>query len=158
MGLATRSGGCVQGPSGATPEPVGFGRRVLVADDSAWLRRAIGRALRADGHEVVEVTDGLELIERLAESAATAVVVIVAAVRLSGLTGMDVLAVLRCMAWPTPVILLAETEDADTDGEARELGAAVVLHLPVDMNRLRELVSRAMAFGVEQARARRGGW
>jgi DNA-binding response OmpR family regulator len=143
------TGGQGHQTSTATPDVDRFAcRRVLLADGSASLRQAIGTALRADGYEVVEATDGLELIEHLVEFPATAAIVIVAAIPLATLTGMDVLAVLRCVSRMTPVILLAETDDADADAEARDLGAAIVLHQPVDIGHLRSLVGRAMTSGV----------
>jgi len=38
--------------------------KVLVADDSAVVRRLVASRLVADGHEVVEAADGVEALER----------------------------------------------------------------------------------------------
>ena len=38
--------------------------KVLVADDSAVVRRLVMTRLVADGHEVLEATDGVEAVER----------------------------------------------------------------------------------------------
>jgi DNA-binding response OmpR family regulator len=122
--------------------------RILLAEGSASLRTAIGAALRAEGYDVVEARDGLELLGNL-ESAARGRegVVVVAAVDLDKLTGMDVLAALDCLSWTIPVILLAEAGDTDADVEGRELGARAVLHLPLDLGRLRDTLTGAISPG-----------
>ena len=42
--------------------------RILITEDEASLRAFVARALRLDGHETVEASDGAEGLERLAES------------------------------------------------------------------------------------------
>ena len=129
------------------PRSVSASRRVLVADGDASLRHAIGTALRRDGHDVREAKDGLELValleKVLMEGARRDALVVVAGTETAGLTGLDVLAILRCASFQTPVIVLSPDDDADTRAEARELGAIPISDRPLDLDALRAAVLAA---------------
>lgn len=129
------------------PRSVRANRRVLVADGDASLRHAIGNALRRDGHDVLEAKDGLELVallERmLREGAREEALVVVAGTETPGLTGLDVLTILRCAAFRTPVIVLSPDDDLDSRAEARELGAIPISDRPLDLDELRAAVLAA---------------
>ena len=119
-------------------------RHVLVAEDDPSLRRLIATVLGEAGYEVIEAQDGNQLlaqIERLL--AARRTFVIVSDVNMPGLTGLDVLAILRCALAHTPVVLITAFGDAETHSEARELGAVTVLDKPFDVDALRAAVERA---------------
>jgi DNA-binding response OmpR family regulator len=122
-------------------------RRVLVAEDDRAARGSIAAALRAAGWDVVEADDGMQLlrdIEREAtEGQGPTSFVVIAGSRIPGLTGVDVLAALRCAYWKTAVILLTPARDDDTRAEAEELGAAAVLEGPLDLEMLHAAVRRA---------------
>ena len=57
-----------------------------------------------------------------------------------GLTGLDVLAILRCANWATPVILITAFGDEATHAEGRELGAVAVFDKPFNVDALRATV------------------
>ena len=123
-------------------------RRVLVAEDDPSLRRLIVTVLEGAGHEVFEAEDGVQLlaqIERLVagKRAGAGSFVIVTDVHMPGLTGLDVLAILRCAFSRTPVVLITAFGDAETHAEARELGAVTVLDKPFDVDVLRAVVEEA---------------
>jgi len=61
-----------------------------------------------------------------------------------GLTGLDVLAILRCANRTTPVILITAFGDEATHAEGRELGAVAVLDKPFNVQELRTAVVGAM--------------
>lgn len=122
-------------------------RRILLADDDATLRGLIAGVLRADGLEVVETADGVQLLSALEDQLlrgglGSDGVLIVADVRMPELSGLDVLAILRCASIPTPVILLTAFADAEIVAEARDLGARV-FDKPVDLDDLRDAVHAA---------------
>jgi CheY-like chemotaxis protein len=156
----------------AIPEPAAERCRVLVAEDHDEMRALIVLALRADGYEVVEARDGIELLAHLllaedgreirglvaselqsgeedAVIPATALchapfAAIVSDVRMPGLSGMTVLALLHCAQQPTPVVLITAFGDADMRAEALMLGARVVISKPFEMDDLRRAVRRAV--------------
>jgi CheY-like chemotaxis protein len=125
--------------------------RILVAEDDQELRELIALALRNDGYDVVEARDGVELLGYLEAAAVAAgrgnghtpVAAVVSDVRMPSLTGLDVLAVLRCAYWPVPVILITAFGDEDTHAEARELGVNAVFDKPFDLEDLCAAVREA---------------
>jgi CheY-like chemotaxis protein len=124
-------------------------RRVLLAEDDYELRRLIASVLRRDGYEVVEAADGLELLAQI-EDMLTARrersdgFLVLADVQMPGLSGLDVLAILRCACCATPVVLMTAFGDEETHGEAHELGAAALFNKPIDLDVLRSVVVETM--------------
>ena len=107
----------------------------------------IAATLSTDGFEVTETRDGLELLAALEEllgSGARETSVVVTDVNMPGLSGLDVLAAVRCAAVRLPVILITAFVDADTVAEARELDGAI-LAKPFDLDALRAAVAGAVA-------------
>src|SRR5262245_13224201 len=83
--------------------------RILVAEDDVHMRRLIAGALRAAGYRVVEASDGAEVLERVESTIwrerHALFGAIVADMNMPALTGLDVLAALRCAEIDTPFIL-----------------------------------------------------
>lgn len=128
-------------------------RRVLLADPDAGLRRSLKRDLEADGYDVVEAEDGLELIHAISGDIElssqrgadyTSLGLIVADVHMPGFSGLEALAMLRNLEWPTPVILTTSHIDGGMDALANRLGAAAVLDKPFDIGDLRALMNYVM--------------
>ena len=133
-GLAAR---CIDGQS----------IRVLVAEDSTEMRRLIAGVLRAEGYDVTEARDGMELVDLIEASARAGIAgryaAIVSDIRMPWLSGMDVLAALDACGFGTPVILITAFGDVEVHEEARALGATAVLDKPFDMERLSAELARA---------------
>jgi CheY-like chemotaxis protein len=123
------------------------GRRVLVAEDDPDMRRLVAAHLRRAGHRVVEASDGMEILDRIEATVRSAgrelIDVIVSDIDMPGLSGLDLLAALRCTDWTTPVVLITAFGDEETRAEARELGAAAILDKPLDAAALRHAVAEA---------------
>jgi DNA-binding response OmpR family regulator len=123
---------------------------VLVADDKSEMRGLIASVLRKDGYQVDEASDGFELlavIESLVSHTAgrrPPIGMIISDVRMPGLTGLDLLAILRCADWTTPVILITAFGDDETHAQANELGATAVFDKPFEMEELRAAVRDAV--------------
>ncbi len=124
-------------------------RSVLVADDDPEMLRLLSALLRHAGHRVVEARTGIDILDRMESTIWKDRVdlfdVIVSDVSMPGLSGLDILAALRCTRWTTPVILITAFADADMREEALSLGAAAVLDKPVDRTELERLVSTVAA-------------
>jgi CheY-like chemotaxis protein len=60
------NGGAPAAASGPSTPRAGFGKTILVVDDSPVVRDLISEALRAHGIRVIEASDGQEALERLA--------------------------------------------------------------------------------------------
>ena len=122
-------------------------RRVLVAEDDPEMRRLLSTLLRMAGHKVIEAADGQQLLDQMELTAPGGrpqpIDVIVSDIDMPGLSGLDLLAALRCAHSRTPVVLITAFGDEETRVEARELGAAAFLSKPVDPEALRSAVDVA---------------
>lgn len=123
--------------------------RVLLGEDDPDMRRLVAAMLRGDGYRVVEAGDGAEVLEQI-EATITGPPrdrfrVVVADIEMPGLTGLDVLAALRCAKWRTPIILITAFGNSDVRAEAEWLGALSLLDKPFRVDALRAAVLKALA-------------
>jgi two-component system response regulator (stage 0 sporulation protein F) len=120
--------------------------RILLAEDDETLRRLLVVVLRADGHEVVEARDGVELLEALAASLTgppeSAFDAIVSEHGLPGIRGLAVLAGMRARGHSVRFVLL--TADPDVQLAARRLHA-VTLSRPLEGPEIRAALVLAAA-------------
>ena len=111
------------------------------------MRALLACALRRVGFDVVEACSGSELLERLAYGLATTpgtrFEVIVSDVRMPGYDGLNVLASLRQMSVPIPVILITAFGTAASHAAAAHLGALALLDKPFDVDDLMTLARSA---------------
>jgi two-component system KDP operon response regulator KdpE len=118
--------------------------RVLLVDDDATLRRTLGIALRAAGHEALLVADGRSALQALREDKPD---VVVLDLGLPDVSGVDVLRELR--GWSTtPVVVLSARAESTEKVQALDLGADDYVTKPFGMD---ELLARV------RAAARRAG-
>jgi CheY-like chemotaxis protein len=124
-------------------------RRVLLAEDDQELRWLIAHALRSAGFEVLEVADGLALLDKVGVSLLDtleldAIDLIVSDVRMPGWTGLEVLAGLNSAGCHTPMVLITAFGDPEVHAAGKRLGAAAVLDKPFDLNELSSLAARLL--------------
>ncbi len=119
--------------------------RVLVAEDDLEMRRLIAGALRDDGYDVIEASDGIELLDRLAafilyDRPDETPHLIISDVRMPGITGLDVLSGMNDSTLRVPIILITAFGDEQTHMRAAELGAVAMFDKPFRLRELREVV------------------
>ncbi|HET7431278.1 MAG TPA: response regulator transcription factor [Nocardioides sp.] len=118
--------------------------KVLLVDDDATLRRTLGIALRAEGHEVLIAGDGRTALQAVREDRPD---VVVLDLGLPDLSGVEVLRQLR--AWSTtPVVVLSARAESGEKVQALDLGADDYVTKPFGTE---ELLARV------RAAARRAG-
>jgi CheY-like chemotaxis protein len=121
-------------------------RLVLVADDDPDMRRLVATLVRMAGHRVIEASDGAQVLTRIEATAWRAacdpIDVIVSDINMPGLSGLDLLAALRCARLNTPVVLITAFGDEETRAEAGGLGASV-LDKPFEPEALRAAIASA---------------
>src|SRR5215208_1729638 len=127
--------------------------RVLVVDDEAAVRSALGRALKLEGYDVDLAEDGADALHRLALNAPDAIVLDVLMPRVDGL---EVCRRLRQADDATPVLMLT-ARDAVTDRVAGlDAGADDYLVKPFALEelfaRLRALLRRTTNGSATQLR------
>lgn len=115
------------------------GLRVLVAEDDLEMRRLIADALVRDGAEVSEAPSGLALFDLLRRMGLDGTLpdLLISDIRMPGLTGLQVLAMMRERGWTMPVILITAFGDEETHNEAAHNGATAVFDKPFDVDDLR---------------------
>lgn len=116
--------------------------KVLLVEDTPFLRTAFGRLLRLHGFDVREATDGRQALDCLEDFRPCFVLTDLM------MPVMDGYALIRALhADPStagvPVVAITANATEEAEREAREAGAAAVIHKPIDLprllNQLREL-------------------
>jgi CheY-like chemotaxis protein len=121
--------------------------RLLVAEDDRALRELIVQVLRSDGHEVVPVTNGNDLLDVLSGSlnpktGTPPFDLVITDIRMPGQSGLNAFAQAGFGPHMPPVVFITAFGDEDVHARARHLGALAVLDKPVDFDQLRDLVRR----------------
>jgi two-component system CAI-1 autoinducer sensor kinase/phosphatase CqsS len=122
------------------------GRRILVADDSAFNRKAVAAHLRSAGAIVIEVEHGAAVLEQL--QAHPAIDAVLLDLQMPGMDGMETARAVRCAAEPwTDVPLLAMTARSDEAAmdAATAAGMNGFLVKPVDAPLLYETLARLLS-------------
>ncbi len=123
---------------------------ILVADDDDDFRSLVAETLRADGYQVVEARDGVELLSLLDGGASSPRFhpdVIISDVRMPRLSGLGILEHLKRARVKLPVVLMTGFFPASVRVLARRLGALEVLAKPFLADDLRAALSNALAAG-----------
>lgn len=118
--------------------------RILLAEDDPLLGDGLRAGLRQHGFQVDWVRDGVAAERELASGAYQAAVLDLG---LPGKDGMDVLAALRALKLPTPILVLTARDAIPERVRGLDLGADDYVIKPIDLMelaaRLRALVRRA---------------
>jgi EAL domain-containing protein (putative c-di-GMP-specific phosphodiesterase class I) len=111
---------------------------VLLVDDDKLVLRAVERILVSGGYTVEKAIDGQHAAR---EAMAGGYDLVVSDIHMPGMTGTELLGVLRSYGCDMPVILMTGAPSIETARDAVELGAVQYLTKPID----REAVLRAVA-------------
>jgi CheY-like chemotaxis protein len=114
--------------------------RVLVVDDDADVRAAVGDALELAGHEVLGAEDGERALEALGRQRPDVILLDLRMPRWSGREFMEALRRQHAAA-PSPIIVF--TAGADPEGAAAALGTPYFLQKPFELEALLRLIVRA---------------
>lgn len=134
-----------QGPSAAAMADLA-GRRVLLADDSSFNRRAVAAYLRAASASVVEADDGEGALEHLFSQGGFDVVLL--DLQMPGMDGLETARAIRSSgeSWASvPVIALTARSDDAAVNAVREAGMTALLVKPVEASLLYETIAATVA-------------
>jgi two-component system response regulator TctD len=116
----------------------------LVADDDAELLSLVTKALRLFGADVVAVTSGGELLEKVANDRPFDV--IVTDITMPWMTGLHVMHSARAAGLPVPVVVMTALRDPTLPEQVSALGAhAELLQKPFSIDELFAALRRALA-------------
>jgi len=114
---------------------------VLVVDDDRSIRRSLEKFLQEEGHEVATAGDGTEGLDAIRSGGSD---VVLLDLGLPGMDGMEVLEAVRCFDHPPPVVVITARDDMRSTVRAIQLGAYDYLVKPLDVQRLKITVQRAL--------------
>ena len=113
---------------------------VLLVDDDKLVLRAVERLLVAGGYTVEKAIDAQHAAR---EAMAGGYDLVVSDIHMPGMTGTELLGVLRSYGCDMPVSLMTGAPSLETARDAVELGAVQYLTKPVDREALLRAVARA---------------
>lgn len=104
-------------------------KKILVADDSVYIRQSISQTLSHEGYEVLEADDGVKALEQLAKETPG---LLLLDIEMPNLNGYDVLNILRTSSqFPElKIVLLTSRSSEKHKQRALELGAHAYLTKP----------------------------
>ena len=111
--------------------------RVLIADDSDFLRMMVNQILSAKQYTVLEAKDGAECMDILAKESAD---ILILDIHMPVMDGFEVLTKVRERYPKLPVVMLTVACDAESVQKARELGATSYMMKPFSADVLLEHV------------------
>jgi putative two-component system response regulator len=130
-------------------EPV---RRILLVDDEAAIRVALGKLLRTQGFEVETAESGRAALDALGRDRFT---LMLCDIRMPGMTGLEVVPQALAIDPDLAVMMLTAVNDAASATEALSTGAVDYLLKPPELSELLQAAERAMKrreLSIEQRR------
>jgi two-component system chemotaxis response regulator CheY len=118
--------------------------KILVVDDSGLARRLIRKILEELGHEVEDVSDGAQALERYLLNHHDAVIL---DLLMHGMYGVDVLLKLKQLNPDLPVIIASADIQKTTREQVKEGGAAAMINKPVTKEQLAEVLDVVLKGG-----------
>jgi two-component system response regulator HydG len=115
--------------------------RILIVDDDAEMRDALGMFFERDGHECELAADGHTALEMVAREPFDAVV---SDVRMAGMNGLELLARLRRTHPALPFVAITAVGRIGDAVEAIKGGAFQYVTKPLDLEELRAIVASAI--------------
>ena len=118
---------------------------ILVIDDDAHIRAAIGKFLIARGHTVIEAANGEKGVE-VVES--QAVDIVITDVKMPGMDGFEVLRRVRSVAPETEVIVITGVKESENAFRALREGAFDFFNKPFKVEDLNAAIQRTVRYQV----------
>lgn len=115
--------------------------KILIIEDSSYQRRKIARVLQAEGHEVVQATNGREGVEMVASTGPD---LILLDLIMPEMDGIEVLQELSGQGSEIPTIVHTADIQETTRAACLELGAVAFVNKPARADDLREVVQRVL--------------
>ncbi len=114
--------------------------RILLAEDDSDMRNLLAWSLRKYGYEVIECTNGVQLLDYLdcffTNDETEAFDLIISDIRMPGVTGLEVLEGMhKYKAFPLMVLITA-FGDEETHAQAHRFGAAAIFDKPFEIDDL----------------------
>ena len=113
-------------------------KRVLVVDDEVKFCTLVAEFLRARNYEVNAASTGTEALQQLERFSPDVVLLDLV---MPGLSGLDLLKLVRSRLFPPRVIIVTATETADVAHQVMREGAEAYMCKPISLDALERLIS-----------------
>jgi DNA-binding NtrC family response regulator len=124
--------------------------RILVVDDDDEMRAVLRRMLESDGYDVTERSRATHVLETLRKDPFD---VVILDKEMPGLTGLDLLPVLRHEFPRLPVVFVTAFGGRQVAASAIRLGATSYLEKPFRLAQLRDAIEGLLAPSADEPRA-----
>src|ERR1700752_3816557 len=122
---------------------------VLVVDDEpdveALFRQQFRRDLRAQRFIMDFASSAPDALARVGDTTEHSLILILSNINMPGMTGLEMLPMVKELRPEVPVIMITAYGDADTKRRALEGGASGLLTKPIDFAQLREEIDTRVA-------------
>ena len=122
---------------------------ILVVDDEPdvtdLFRQQFRRELRAGRFAMEFAQSAAEALDHVAASAGTSLILMFSDINMPGMTGLELLPIVRAARPDVPVIMITAYGDAETRALALAGGAAGLLTKPIDFDALRAEIDARLA-------------
>ncbi len=116
--------------------------RILIIDDSSFMRNRCAKILDGDGHEILEAADGLKGLQMATTNPPDCIVMDII---MPGIDGLKVLKTLRDQGSTVPVIILTADIQQAVHAQCLELGANAVITKPPKKEELQDKIIEILA-------------
>ena len=128
--------------------------RLLIGEANPALRDYLLAVLEADGHEVVTMASGVDLLDTLAvsfhpEFGSGRFDLVIAESRMLGAQEARVFSGFRGRTRVPPFVFTTVYGDRELQTKAKQFGALAVLEKPLDIDELRQIVNRSLHYLTE---------
>jgi two-component system C4-dicarboxylate transport response regulator DctD len=123
---------------------------IAVAEDDDDFRELIVELLRGEGHQVIELEDGFELLDyvhfaKRREVAGGVPDLVITDLRMPGADGLDVAGWGRLVGMTCPILVLTAFPGQDVTQRASDVGGVEVLSTPIEASAVLEAVRASHA-------------
>ena len=123
--------------------------RVLVVDDEpdveALFRQQFRREVREGGYMLDFALSALAALTKLDDAVGDEIVLLVSDINMPGMSGLDILPIVKTRRPHLPVFMISAFGDADTVTTALARGADKIFTKPVDFPKLKQDIMAVMA-------------
>ncbi|WP_445349013.1 response regulator [Desulforudis sp. DRI-14] len=121
---------------------VGWGM-LLVVDDQPAIRQLLFEALTNDGFSVELASNGREALAKVKQETPE---LILLDLKMPGMSGLETLREIHKISPNVPVILITAYGELSDPGEAERMGVRCLILKPFDLNDVRKIVRKVLAY------------
>lgn len=122
-------------------------KRILVVDDDNSMKSALSESLESCGYDVHAVENGYEAVDAFKKQFFD---LVLTDMRMPGMTGIEVLKIVKNMSPETPVIVITAYGTVNTAVEAMKEGASEFIMKPFSLDDLESAVRQVLHNSVQQ--------